>query len=202
MQAIIERKRILEALPKGDISLRAPTAMKVSDRRKVEAEVGFHVPAKKPPASGTTEVKDTLFVSSEMIATLDSPAFEIKAITPEQQPIVEGYPTVWAWNVEAKESGEQLLTATVYALVGEKSDRMRIANKELKISVSVREQTWGEWLEAAGKEIGTVQGIFVALGAVATSFLACLAWLGISLGRRRNKTTSSVAFTELSPPAT
>ena len=92
------------------------------------------------------------------------------------------------------------MVLTMGSTSGDKSDRMRIASYEHKISVSVREQTWGEWLEAAGKEIGTVQGIFVALGAVATSFLACLAWFGV--GRRRNKTTSSVAFTELSPPAT
>jgi len=181
-----ERKETLEALPKGNITLRAPTAMKVSDKRKVEAEVGVKVPktAERPSPPGNSTVEGTLHLSSEMFATLEGPGFEIKAITPEQQPIAEGFPTVWSWNVEAKESGEQELQATLYAIVGEKAARMRIASYTQKISVSVREQTWGEWLDSLGHEIGTLQGIFVAFGAVATP---ALAWLGI---RRRGKLTA------------
>jgi len=86
------------------------------------------------------KVEGTLHLSSEMFATLEGPGFEIKAITPEQQPIAEGFPTVWSWNVEAKESGEQELQATLYAIVGEKAARMRIASYTQKISVSVRER--------------------------------------------------------------
>jgi hypothetical protein len=184
-----ERKETLEALPKGNITLRAPTAMKVSDKRKVEAEVGVKVPktAERPSPPGNSTVEGTLHLSSEMFATLEGPGFEIKAITPEQQPIAEGFPTVWSWNVEAKESGEQELQATLYAIVGEKAARMRIASFTQKISVSVREQTWGEWLDSLGHEIGTLQGIFVAFGAVATP---ALAWLGI---RRRGKLTAEAS---------
>jgi hypothetical protein len=184
-KALSERKETLEALPKGNITLRAPTSMQVSDKRKVEAEVGLNAPKMDRPARpGTSTVEGTLYVSPEMIATLVGPGFEIKAITPEQQPIAEGFPTVWSWNVEAKESGEQELEATLYALVGDKPERYAIASYTQKISVNVREQSWGEWLDSLGHEILTLQGIFVALGAIATPVLA---WFGL---RRRGKSTA------------
>jgi hypothetical protein len=185
-KALSERKGTLEALPKGNITLRAPASMKVSDKRIVEAEVGFNIPnsVDRTPPPGTKTVERTLHISPEMVAALEGAGFEIKPITPEQQPIAEGFPTAWRWNVEAKESGEQELRATLYALVGDKAERYAIASYRQTISVSVREQTWGEWLDSLGHEIGTLQGIFVALGAIATPVLA---WFGL---RRRGKSTA------------
>jgi hypothetical protein len=77
-----------------------------------------------------------------MIATLSGPGFKIDAITPETQTIAEGFPTVWSWNVEAKESGDQELQAVLYALVpdGTTTSRQRVNSFTQKITVSVREK--------------------------------------------------------------
>jgi hypothetical protein len=183
-----ERKKALEALPKGNIAVHAPTTMKISEKRIVEAEIGLNVPKLHEGRMGGQTVEGTLRISPEMVAILTGAGFEIKGITPEQQPIAEGFPTAWSWYVEAKESGEQDLEATLYALVGDKAERMRIASYTHKISVSVREQTWREWLEGFSKEMGAFQAIFVALGAITTPILA---WFGISLSRRRKRAAST-----------
>ena len=120
-----------------------------------------------------------------MIATLSGPGFKIDAITPERQAIAEGFPTVWSWNVEAKDAGDQELEATLYALVpnGETGLRQRVNSYSQTISVSVREQTWGEWLESLSHGIDTVKAIAVTLGGLAA---AVLGWFGISLTRRQS----------------
>lgn len=88
----------------------------------VEANVGINVPMetlRKQLDSRTQTFEGALGVSAEMVATLNGPAFKIDAVTPEQQTIAEGFPTVWSWNVEAKQEGEQELEATLYALAAD-----------------------------------------------------------------------------------
>ena len=54
-------------------------------------------------------------------------------------------PTVWSWNIEAVDDGEQELEATLYVLLfldAEKPDRQRISSFVQKISVSVRPLSW------------------------------------------------------------
>jgi hypothetical protein len=184
----------LEALPKGNIFLHAPKVMKVDEKRKVEANVGINVPMeilRKQAPSGDQTFEGSPRVSAEMIATLNGPGFKIEAITPEQQTIAEGFPTVWSWNIEAKEHGDQELEATLYALVpsgGDKAARQRVDSYTQKISVTVREQTWGEWVEAFSHEIDAAKAIAVTIGGIAT---AALGWLGISLNRRKQKVSTA-----------
>jgi hypothetical protein len=183
----------LGALPKGNIVLIAPIAMKVGQWRRVEANVGVNVPAetlRKKLQPGSQAAEGTLKVSAEMAATLNGPGFKIDAVTPEQQTVAEGFPTVWSWNVRARDEGEQELEATLYAIVpnGDESFRQRIDAYSQKISVSVRELTWREWLESFGHEMDTAKAIVVTLGSAAT---ALLGWFGFSLTRRRNKANST-----------
>jgi hypothetical protein len=54
--------------------------------------------------------------------------------------------------------------------------QQRIDSYTQKISVSVKEQTWSEWLKFAHEEINTVKAIVIAIGSVATVTLAGLAY--------------------------
>jgi len=186
---IVENRKRIEQLPKGDIVLDAPTTMKVSETRAVHANVGVNVPIETlrgglRPGSQVDEGK--LAVSSEMVAVLSGPGFKITATTPEQQSVAEGYPTVWSWDVEAKSSGDQELEATLYALT---PSRQRIASYKHKISVSVMEQTWGEWVKSFRDEIDAIKGIVVTLSGVLTGVVG---WLVLYSDRRKKKEASSV----------
>ena len=182
----------LEQLPEGKIYLHAPLEMKVSDKRSVDARVGFNVTddvLKSGARAGDQTAQGTLRVSHAMIATLNGAGFEIKPTTPEQQTVAEGFPTVWEWVIEAKQEGAQVLEAALYAVfpdVGLGQERQYIDSYTQKINVSVKEQTWSEWLKSAREEIDAVKAIAIALGGIAT---AVLGWLGISASRRTRSRT-------------
>jgi len=191
----------IQALPKGNIVLHAPDAMRVAERRNVEAGVGVNVPMeilRKQVDSRDKAVEGTLRVSSEMVATLNGPGFKIEAVTPEQQAIAEGFPTVWSWNVEAQQEGEQELEATLYALVpdGATSSRLRVESYVQKITVSVRAQTWGEWLESLGHEVDAVKAIVVTMVGAAT---VVFGWFGISFARGKGKVATKSTRRRKSP---
>jgi hypothetical protein len=177
----------LKALSVGRIVLFAPKNMKVGDTRQVDAKVGLGVPSEelqKNARSGDQELKDFTRISAQMAAILVGQGFKITALSPEQQTIAEGFPTVWSWNVEAAQSGEQGLEATLYALLpGDASTpRQRVDSYAQIITVNVREKTWGEWFEAFGHQFDVAKSIVVALFGVAT---VAAGWLGISFTRRK-----------------
>jgi hypothetical protein len=177
-----QARQALERLPKGKIVLDAPKAMKVGDTRAVYANVGINVPIEllrkhNRPTDQSHEA--VLSVSSEMAATLTGPGFAITATTPEQQGVAEGFPTIWSWNVEAKQDGEQELEATLYVLL---PTRQRIDSFTHKIGVTVREQTWAEWLKSSRDEMDAIKAISVTLGGAG---MAVLGWLRWSYSRRR-----------------
>jgi hypothetical protein len=122
-----------------------------------------------------------------MIATLSGPGFAIMRTTPEEQTVAGGFPTVWEWDIEAKQDGTQELEATLYALVPE---QQRIDSYTQKITVTVKPLTWGEWLKSAGEEIGAIRAILLSLGAIAA---AILSWFGISRNRQRRAPTTTRA---------
>jgi len=177
-----QARQALERLPKGKIVLDAPKAMNVGDTRAVYANVGINVPIEllqkhSRPTDQSHEA--ALSVSSEMAATLTGPGFAITPTTPEQQGVAEGFPTVWSWNVEAKQEGEQELEATLYVLL---PARQRIDSYTHKIGVSVKAQSWGEWLKSSKEEVEAVHVIAITLG---SAVMAVLGWLGWSYNRRR-----------------
>jgi hypothetical protein len=196
--------RKLDALPKGDIVLDAPTEMRVGDKRQVDANVGLNVAVevlqKKSQAANqqitgqapASQITGHAHISSDMIATLSGPGFKIDAITPETQTIAEGFPTVWSWNIEAKESGDQELEAVLYALVpnGETTYRQRVNSFTQKITVSVREKTVDEWLKSLGNKVDAVKAITVALGGIVT---VVASWFGIMHARQRNSGSATAA---------
>jgi hypothetical protein len=166
--------------------------MAVDDEREVKASVGLNVPiAKLRQQSGPSDqqVEGSLSLSPEMAATLSGPGFTIGQITPEKQSIAEGYPTVWTWDVTAKQEGEQKLEVTLYVLVSEGNEpsRIRVESYSQTISVSVRPQTWGEWLDSVGHGLGSVKTIVLTIGTIVT---AVLGWFGIQSRKRPPKKSS------------
>ena len=176
----------LQKLPIGNIFLAAPKTMKVNEVRSVEARVGINVPMailrQQILAGGAQTVEGSLRTSSEMIATLNGPGFKITATTPEQQTVAERFPTVWEWNVEAIQDGDQELTVTLYVLVpdGDKRNRQRSDSYARDIAVTVKEPTWNEWLKEFSEGISTIQTIAAALGGIAAAALGWFSrsWLG------------------------
>jgi hypothetical protein len=182
-----QARQELERLPKGKIVLDAPKAMKVGDMRAVYANVGINVPIEllRRHSRPTDQSHEAfLSVSREMGASLTGPGFSITPTAHERQGVAEGFPTVWSWNVEAKQEGEQELEATLYVLlpVGDKSTRQRIDSYTHKIGVSIKEQSWAEWLKSSKEEVEAVHVIAITL---ASAVMAMLGWLGLSYSRRR-----------------
>jgi hypothetical protein len=76
--------------------------------------------------------------------------------------VAEGFPTVWEWEIEAKIEGAQELQATLYALVPDSASttaRQWVDSYTQQIKVSVRPQTWTEWLNSGGEENRRDDGI-------------------------------------------
>ena len=185
---IVENRKRIEQLPKGNIVLDGPSTMKVSETRAVHANVGVNVPIEKlrqGVRKGDQAVEEKLAVPSEMIAVLSGPGFKVTATTPEQQSVAEGFATVWSWDVEAKSAGDQELEATLYVM----PLRQRIASYKQKISVSVMELTWSEWLKSFRDEIDAIKGIVLTLSGAVTGVIG---WLLLYSDRRKKKEATSV----------
>ena len=196
---IAENAKILEQLPKGDLVLDGPNAMRVGETRTVHLNIGFKVPMdvlRKHIGPEDQKVEGQVAVSSWMTADLSGAGFKITRTTAEEQTVAEGYPSVWSWDVEAKDAGNQMLEATLYALIstGDLPSRRRITSFTHKITVGVRELTWAEWLKSLRDEADALKGLVVTLSGIVTGMVG---WLAFYLDRRkRNGTAASPAPTQ------
>lgn len=97
---------------------------------------------------GGTTFSDTIPVSRVVITELKGKGFNIKAITPEKQPISFTEPTEWLWEVKPIEVGTYKLFLTVNAVVvvdGEKETRqIRTFKREIKIEITAK-QVLSNW---------------------------------------------------------
>jgi hypothetical protein len=188
--ALMQKKgEVLRSLPVGKIFLKAPAKMRVGETRRVEATVGIDLPEtvlQKSVRPGDQKAEGVARLSSQMAATLVGETFKITSLSPEQQDIAAGFPTVWSWNVEATEHGEQLLEATLYAML---PNRQRVDSYVQNIRVEVRPATWGEWFDAFGREFDVAKSIVVALFGLATLVAG---WFGISFAFRAKKSAPEV----------
>jgi hypothetical protein len=176
----------LKALPVGKIVLRAPKEMKVGDIRQVDANVGLDVPLdvlEKEIRPDDQKLNGSAHLSSKMEASLVGVGFKIIPLKPEQQKIAIGFPSVWSWSVEAKEHGDQELEATLYAILSD--GKQRVDSYTQKISVNVREKTWGEWFEAFAHEFDAAKSLAAGLFGGAALVAG---WFGYSLSTLRKKT--------------
>ncbi|WP_298962492.1 hypothetical protein [uncultured Methylobacterium sp.] len=185
----------VRSLPIGKILLAAPDKMKIGDQSKVDASVTTEKSSFNPSEydqKGRKVIEGKLRISPEMVASLSGPGFKINPITPERQNIGDGLVTVWSWNIEANSDGEQVLEATLYALVpaSDKETRQRIDSYRHNIQVSVRPLTWIEWFESLENQIKSANGLIVA---ISTLMAAVLGWFGISLRKKKESDTEPKA---------
>ncbi len=186
----------LRKLPEGRVVLLAPKTMQVNDKREVEARVGYAVPIevlKKGASSGEEAGEGAVRVSVQMAAVLTGPGFAIEPVTPEEQSVAKGFPTVWKWNVAAKESGSQELEATLFAIMPYSEEvRLRIDSYVQTITVNVREETWNETFGAFGGAVESVgNGLDQLKGILVTLFGAGITVFGwLKLRRRKQRAPS------------
>jgi hypothetical protein len=183
-------KQRIEQLPQGKFFLHAPTAMTVGDKRSIDVRVGVNTPddvLDGHPRAGNQGTAGPVRISHRMVATLNGAGFKIKPTTPEDQIIAEGFPTVWGWEIKAKSAGNEELETILYVLPAGGSDapaRHWIASHVQKIDVSVKAQTWSEWLKSLSEEVGAINALVIAIGGIGT---ASIGWFGIHLTRQRKQ---------------
>lgn len=102
--------------------------------------------APERPLAPKTEVEsEPAAYAKFMEAKLTGQGFEIRAATPERQPVASHQPTTWTWDVKATGSGEQYLYLSLNAIFeGEGSEKTRAVttfNKTVKVNVS-----WGTFV--------------------------------------------------------
>ena len=99
----------------------------------------------RPLARKTEVTSEPAAYTKFMEAKLTGQGFEIRAATPERQPVASHQPTTWTWDVKATGSGEQYLYLSLNAIFeGEGSEKTRAVttfNKTVKVNVS-----WGTFV--------------------------------------------------------
>lgn len=108
------------------------------DPTKTESEL-VRIICSQDPCENQT-FSDTILVSRVVVSELKGKGFNVKAITPEKQPISFTEPTEWIWQVEPTEVGIRKLFLTVNAIVevdGEKETRqLRTFKKPITIEIT------------------------------------------------------------------
>jgi hypothetical protein len=210
LDKILRSKGELEKFPLGKSYLHAPITMKVGDRRVVDLRVGYNVAddllkGNPRPEAGQSDSRsgdhDTSWPAGQtsegaprlahtMLATLVGPGFEITPISPKEQTIAEGFPSIWEWVIKAKEKGPQLLEATLYAVLPDVGERYYIDSFEQNVIVKVKELTWSEWVKSMGQEIDAVKAIILSVGTVVAVIFG---WFEIFRRRRRTRMRASLS---------
>jgi hypothetical protein len=189
---------VLKKLPDGKIVIDAPKRMKVDDTRTVYANVGVNVPfehLRKHLRPEDQSLEGALKVSNEMYATLTGEAFGIARNSPETQGVAEGFPTIWSWNVKAEKEGEQQLEATLYAIIpdasGGKTTIQYIDSYRQTIGISVKKQSWTDWLKSSKEALDNVKALVLTVGGAVTVVLGWLGWSFTRAKASRKRVTSA-----------
>jgi hypothetical protein len=122
------------------------------------------------------------YYSRFMEAKLSGQGFEIKAITPERQPVSNYQPTKWSWDVKATARGDQYLYLALNAIFeGEGSEKTRSVNtysKAVRVEVS-----WGKFL---ADNWVTIVGVVIVPLTIA-GLIPLLRWLAPNLWKSIRK---------------
>lgn len=157
-------------LPDGQLMLQAPKNMAVEDTRIVTAVVGVDVqnlPSSLPVKEDTQTVRGELKVSYQMSAELVGGGFEIERLTPEIRAVPMGLVTNWKWKVKATSPGDTTLEATLYAHMSSTDGvtPVVVSTYSQPVSISVRAQSWGEWIQSATTAVNAAQALWLSVAA-------------------------------------
>jgi hypothetical protein len=131
--------------------------------------------------------------ASFMEAKLSGQGFDIRAVTPERQPVASNQRTTWTWDVKATGSGDQYLYLSLNAIFeGEGSEKVRSVttfSKTVKVNVSISTFFWNNWVvitTAIGVPL-IIAGLIPLLKWAAPGFWA-------SIIRKKKKDKNGIGF--------
>jgi hypothetical protein len=119
-----------------------------------------------------------------MSAVLTGSGFKITRTTPEEQDVTESFVTVWNWDIEARQEGEQELEAILYVTLPGIS-RQQIDSYRQKIGVTVKKGTWDEWSKSGKEAIDAIDTVTKIAIWLVTAITVVFGWLGWSSWRRK-----------------
>jgi hypothetical protein len=182
--------REVQRLRSGATITEVPTAMEVSETRSVvlvlspeqtaaaaiveQTHANLNKRADTVPGlreRTKVEVEHAKY-SKFMEAKLSGQGFEIKAVTPERQPVTSNQETKWIWDVKALTSGDQFLYLTMNAIfendgTKEKTRSVNTLSKIVQVRVS-----WGTFFSLYWQWIVTAVGLPLVIAA----FIPFIKW--------------------------
>ena len=147
---------ILHTMQLGNIAFNAPTSMDLDETVRIQLLLGIKQTIEELKQNIKVEIeKKHLFGDIEaarikvapliMQAHLEGYSFDIKSITPDEQPISSEITTEWLWEVIPKSSGIGILSLTLNAklpIEGNSTYRtIRRFKKEIRVEVTRLQQT-------------------------------------------------------------
>ena len=93
--------------------------------------------------------------------------------------IAEGFISAWRWDVNAQDPGQHVLTATLYALIGQggSATPQQVKSYSQPVTVSLKPKSIGDWLSEIAGDADKLKSIFVSIGAIVA---VVLGWFGSS----------------------
>jgi hypothetical protein len=147
---------ILHTMQWGNIAFNAPTSMNLDETARIQLLLGIKqtieelkqdikVEIEKKHLSGDIEEARIKVAPLIMQAHLEGNSFEIKSITPDEQPISSEVTTEWLWEIIPKRAGRNILNLTLNAklpIEGNSTYRtIRTFKKEIGVDVTSLQQT-------------------------------------------------------------
>jgi len=150
----------------GSIAFNTPPSMTVGEQKVIQLLLDPNATpaavAGKITQAGRTETA-TIRISKTIEAKLSGAAFDIRAITPEVQPLSGKDATEWRWEVTARQSGPQRLFLTINALLGDAITRRTMRTYDHTIEVHVSPRTVAMRYAAIGGGFLTMLAVAIAL---------------------------------------
>jgi hypothetical protein len=169
INASFDIDRELKKLKDGAAITEVPTAMEVGETRTVVLVLSPSIGAapaiieqrkqdvqrhdesnpSRPLGPSTNINSEKAQYSTLMEARLSGQGFEIRAVTPERQPVATNQPTTWTWDVKATGGGEQNLYLSLNAIFEgagpEKTRAVTTFNKTVQVKVTWRKFFATNW---------------------------------------------------------
>lgn len=134
----------IRGLVSGTVLFNPPERMSVGVRERVEVRIAIG-----PPTPGLLQglkghgppQTEPLQVGTFMKARLSGGHFDVRALSSEEQVVVDGRPTQWEWDVTALQHGTQVLSLAVSVRLtirdaGEKAMDYPVFDRSIKVSVN------------------------------------------------------------------
>lgn len=189
---ISAHKMILDKLPSGELLIKSPNRMPMSESRMVEVLVGVGISSENMQKYFRNSGSDSQYsgaaakIASQIIVTLEGEQFDIKSQSPERQSISRGVVSAWRWTIAPKKEGNHKLHASVYVVLnlsGRDSIQL-IESYSQDIHVVVKEKEYSDYVKSAAEWLSSLDGI---IKSGSSAVIAIGGFLGINAFFSRKK---------------